>query len=235
MILKQGHTKPGDCMSADHYISAIQGCLFNTFGREKQGYTCGTLFVDHASGKIFNFCQVSTSASEHKLETLAAEEGFEIKAYHSDNGTFASSAFTDDCHQLQQKFTFSGVGAHHQNGFAECNIQTVVKWACASMLHAALHWPSMASIVLWSMEIAYTVWVFNCLPQMSSGLCPNEIWSQSCFAHDDFSLFGGYFGVMREFYDAQANLPTQAPKNLSQRHSTFVTPGFWDHTFVKYR
>ena len=124
MILKQGHTKPGDCVSTDHYISAIQGHLFNTFGCEKQGYTCGTLFVDHASGKIFNFCQVSTSASEtvdskHKLETLAAEEGFEIKAYHSNNGTFASSAFTDDCRQLQQKFTFSGVGAHHQNGIAE--------------------------------------------------------------------------------------------------------------------
>ena len=132
MILKQGHTKPGDCVSADHYISTVQGRLFNTFGREKQGYTCGTLFVDHASGKIFNFCQVSTSASEtvdskHKLETLAAEEGFEIKAYHSDNGTFASSAFTNDCCQLQQKFTFSGVGAHHQNGIAECNIQMVVK------------------------------------------------------------------------------------------------------------
>ena len=162
MILKQGHTKPGDCMSADHYISAIQGHLFNTFGHEKQGYTCGTLFVDHASGKIFNFCQLSTSASEmvdskHKLETLAAEEGFDIKAYHSNNGTFASTEFTDDCQCLQQKFSFSGVRAHHQNGIAKHDIQIVVKWAHASMLHVALCWPSMVSIVLWPMLIAYAV------------------------------------------------------------------------------
>ena len=190
-VLKEGHTKPGDCISADHYISGTQGRLPNTFGRERQGYTCGTLFVDHASGKIFNYCQFSTSAAEtvaskHKLEALAAEEGFTIKSYHSDNGIFASSDFKSDCDQLQQSYSFSGVGAHHQNGIAERNIKTVVQWARASMLHAALRWPAQASVVLWPMAIAYAVWVFNRLPQLDSGLCPDEIWSQTRCAHDDF-------------------------------------------------
>ena len=146
-VLKRGHTKPGDCISADHYISSVPGRLPNTYGREKEGYQCGTLFVDHASGKVFNYCQFSTSANEtlkskHQLEALAGDDGIQVKAYHSDNGTFASRAYKDDCDVQLQKYTFSGVGAHHQNGVAERNIQTIANWARASMLHAAMHWPA---------------------------------------------------------------------------------------------
>ena len=83
--LKRGHTQPGDCVSADHYISAVPGRLFHTFGRERGGFQAGTLFVDHASGKVFNYCQHSTTATEtvqskHKLEHLARDEGFRVKA-----------------------------------------------------------------------------------------------------------------------------------------------------------
>ena len=79
---------------------------------------CGTLFVDHASGKIFNFSQMSTTAAETVrsklyLEAMAHHEDFCIKAYHSDNGIFASKTFKSDCDRQQQTYTFSGVGAHH--------------------------------------------------------------------------------------------------------------------------
>lgn len=82
-ILKQGHTLPGDCISADHYLSPHQGCLYGTFGREREGYTCGTLFVGHASGKIFKFPQYSTTAAEtvkskRNLERLALEDGIMV-------------------------------------------------------------------------------------------------------------------------------------------------------------
>ena len=95
-VLKKGHTQPGDCISADHYISAVPGRLPHTYGCEKDGYYGGTLFVDHASGKIFNFCQFSITGSEtvdskHKLEHFARNEGFKIKSYHSDNGIFAKA------------------------------------------------------------------------------------------------------------------------------------------------
>ena len=62
--LKANDVYPGSCISADHYFSPVQGCLLHTFGRECHGYTCGSLFVDHASGKIFNFPQFSTNATE---------------------------------------------------------------------------------------------------------------------------------------------------------------------------
>ena len=189
--LKRSHTHRGDCVSADHYMSGVPGRLPHTYGRERHGYTCGTLFVDHASCKIFNFCQLSTSAVEtisnkHKLETMAKHEGFKIKSYHSDNGTFASAAFKQDCDQQGQKYTFSGVGAHHQNGVAERNIQTVACWARASMIHAAMRWPAKAAVKYWPMAISYAVWVFNRLPQVDTGVTPNEIWSESRSSHEDF-------------------------------------------------
>ena len=159
MILKQGHTKPGECVSADHYISAIQRCLFNTFGHEKQGYTCGTLFVDHASGKIFNFSQYSNTAAETirsalRLEAMAREEGFKIKSYHSDNGIFACPEFKQHCSSQNQKYNFGAVGAKHQNGIAERNIKTVAQWAWANMLHLATRgFLKRSNLVPWTLDV----------------------------------------------------------------------------------
>jgi hypothetical protein len=58
--------------------------LPHSFGWGRTGYTCGSLFVDHASGKIFNFSQYSNTADETiksvmKLEAMAHDEGFKIK------------------------------------------------------------------------------------------------------------------------------------------------------------
>jgi hypothetical protein len=169
MILKRNHASPGDCVLADHYLSPIAGRLYTSYGPKQHGYTCGTLFVDHASGKIFNFLQllmtaVATIQSKHGLECIASDEGIRIKHYHSDNGIFATAAFKDDCTSSSQKITFSGVGAHHQNGIAERNIKTVSQWARVNMLHAAFHWSTHANIKLWPQAIDYAVWVFNRLP-----------------------------------------------------------------------
>jgi hypothetical protein len=151
MSLKCGHVHPGDCISANHYISLVPGHLPHTFGREKHGYTCGSLFVEHPSRKIFNFCQYSTNANEtiksaQRLESMARQENIEVKKYHLDNGFFATTAFKTHCESQQQEFSFSSVGAHHQNGVAKRNIKSVAQWACANMLHLALHWPAQANI-----------------------------------------------------------------------------------------
>ena len=152
--LKRGHVERGDYVSTDHYISAVPGQLEHTYGQEKQGYSCGTLFVDHATGTIFNYCQLSNNAGEtvvskNDLEKQAQEEGFTIKSFHSDNGVFALEEFTDDCKRQDQKIDFSGVGTQHQNGVAERNIKTVASWVQANMLHSAYHQPEHASLKLW--------------------------------------------------------------------------------------
>ncbi len=97
-ILKRGHLEPGDCISIDQYVSTVQSRLLWTFGCERDGYKCGTLFVDHASRKIYNFCQLSNNANEtisskSDLEALACEELVIIKKFHTYNGIFASAAF----------------------------------------------------------------------------------------------------------------------------------------------
>jgi hypothetical protein len=86
-------------------MSFVMGMLPHTFGCEWIGYSCGTLFVDHASGKIFNFCQYLTHAdkiitNKHRLESYTREDGVTIKGYHADNCVFASKAFKEDCDLL---------------------------------------------------------------------------------------------------------------------------------------
>jgi hypothetical protein len=181
-ILKCGHLLPGDCLSVDQYVSAIRGRLPFTFGCKHQGYTCGTLFVDHASGKIFNFFQLSNNAaktitSKSCLGALANGKTINIKSFHTDNGIFASSAFKEDYTSKKQKLTFSGVGAHHQNGVVERNIKTISQCACASMLQAAHSLPEHANICLWPQAVDYAVWVFNHLPSIKNGVSPNGMWS----------------------------------------------------------
>ncbi len=202
-IVESQQGKPSTILSIRKYSNVIISCpdhvypltitccliwdTYHTPLAKKVGYSCGILFVDHASGKIFNFCQFSNNPSETinskwHLESLARQEGITVKKYHADNGVFASNKFKSECREsLHQGYSFSGVGAHHQNGVAERNIKTVSQWARANMLHFAHHWPSQVNVKFWPQAIEYSLWVFNRMPSMHNGLPPNEIWS-SCHA-----------------------------------------------------
>eukprot|EP00956_Cyclotella_meneghiniana_P016313 scaffold25755_cov49-Cyclotella_meneghiniana.AAC.1 len=171
MILKQDHLKPGDCVSCDHYISPIPGRAIAVSGHSSSahGYNCGTIYVDHATGFVFVRHQVSTSAQETirskmLLEREARDVGVSIKKYHTDNGVFSSKEFRSHCDELNQKLSFSGVGAKFQNGVAERGIQTVSSMAKADMFHAMLHWPGRKFIDMWPLAMQYAVWVHNRLP-----------------------------------------------------------------------
>jgi hypothetical protein len=131
--------------------------------------------VDHACGKIFNFPQYSTNASEtvrstQRLASMARDDGITIKSFHADNGIFAKSEFKDYCERNRIKFSFCGVGAKHQNGVAEQNIKTVAQWARVNMLHLAAHWPQYSSSTFWPQAIDYAVWIFNRMPTMTTGI-----------------------------------------------------------------
>ena len=53
--------KPGERISVDQYESSIRGRRLETRGQERQSYRyCGgTLFYNHASGRLFNYHQIS--------------------------------------------------------------------------------------------------------------------------------------------------------------------------------
>eukprot|EP00804_Cyclotella_cryptica_P001538 CCRYP_003742-RB/>CCRYP_003742-RB protein AED:0.39 eAED:0.39 QI:0/0/0/1/0/0/2/0/211 len=182
MLLKETHVRPGDCVSCDHFISPVSGRVISASGHSssRNGYTCGTIYVDHCSGFLLVNHQLTTTASDTicgklLLEREAADVGVSIKGYHLNNGVFGSAEFCSHCCDLGQSKRFSGMGAHHQNGVAERAIQTITNVARANMLHATLHCPDKTFIDLWPLAMSYGVWVYNKLPQHGAGLDGKKI------------------------------------------------------------
>ncbi len=123
-IIKENHLLPGDCVITDQYEWRVKGRLPNTRGKEdpQKMYCGGTVFVDHASGVIKIHHQVSLGASVRRKELhelWAAEHGVSVKSYRGDNGVYKSKLFKEYLEERQQKMSYSGVGAHGQNGVAE--------------------------------------------------------------------------------------------------------------------
>lgn len=194
-ILKRDKYEPGDMVSSDQFNVHTAGRSLKGYGREsaENGLHGGTLYVDSASGLIRVECQVSMGA----VETLVGKEKFEqwvwdlaavcVKNYHSDNGVYDTEAFRRDCTEKDQKQTFSGVGAKHQNAIAERNIQTICYWARTMMVHAAIHWPSDGAdnLRLWAFAIKQSEWLYNRIPNRKTGLTPFEIFTKTKSDHRD--------------------------------------------------
>jgi hypothetical protein len=85
----------------------------------------------------------------------------------------------------KQQLTFSGVGAHHQNGVAELAISTVTQWARSMLLHQALHWPDESRLDLWPFALEHAVYLWNHLPRKDSLIAPVELFTGSTF--DNFA------------------------------------------------
>jgi hypothetical protein len=183
-ILSAGAMEPGDLVSMDQFVSKTGGRLLTGFGRERDGnrYHGGTIFNDAASGVIRVESQVSLGATE----TIGSKERFEewlwnmalaeVKRYHSDNGVFVADEFREDCKSKDQKQTFSGVGAKHQNARAERAIQTIMYMARTFMLHAAIRWNERGvdDLSLWPFAVRHAAWLYNRLPNRVTGLTPLE-------------------------------------------------------------
>jgi hypothetical protein len=96
-ILQRNNLQTGDMVSVYQYMSVLPGRLPNTKGKEnkKDQYCGGTIFVDHASSKIFLKRQVSLNTGKtvplkKSFEREAMSSGMKIKAYHDDNVAFNS-------------------------------------------------------------------------------------------------------------------------------------------------
>ncbi len=131
-IFKENHLISGDCILADHYFSPVQGCLPHTFGKECR-YTRGSLFVDHANGKIFNFPQYSNTTHEMLqgiswLKAMAQEEGFK-KSYHPNNGSLPLP---------MSKPIVSSLSKHSFLVVLALNIRTALLCATSKPLHNGL-------------------------------------------------------------------------------------------------
>jgi hypothetical protein len=47
------------------------------------------------------------------------------------------------------------------------------------MLHSAVHWPDVADATLWPMAVSYAIFLHNHVPDLSTGLCPSDVFTKS--------------------------------------------------------
>ena len=190
-VIKKDDLQPGDTVSTDQYECRIKGRLPYTKGKEdpKKMFSGGTLFVDHATGYIKVYNQVSlggsdTVRSKELFELHAYEMGIKILKYHGDNGVYKSKAYKEDLDKRHQEMSYSGVGAHGQNGVAERAIQTVTHSARTMMLHQALLWPEQFDMRLWPFALEHAAYLWNNIPDSSyvvnnvvTGISPIELFT----------------------------------------------------------
>ena len=185
----------GDRVSMDQYVVKTPGRLPTGYGRERpeNKYTGGTIFNDAASGAIWVENQVSLGAFETVMSKRKFEDWLydlariEVRGYHSDNGVFKAEEFKEDCANLNQSQSFSGVGAQHMNARAERSIQTIMYMARSFLIHTALHWNEFGTddIGLWPFAVKHAAWLYNRIPNRVTGITPIEMVSQTKTDHRD--------------------------------------------------
>ena len=63
------------------------------------------------------------------MERESYKSQVQFQSFHTDNGVFKAKLFRTHLTKHNQDISFSGVGAHHQNGIAEREIRTLIERA----------------------------------------------------------------------------------------------------------
>jgi hypothetical protein len=113
-----------------------------------------------------------TVRGKEAFEQYAKSHGVTIKHYHADNGRLKDKLFMSSIEKSKQAISFSGVGAHHQNGVAKKRIGDLKRKATALLLHAQRKWPDAISIYLWTYALRAANDSRNSFPSKTSMECP---------------------------------------------------------------
>ena len=91
------------------------------------------------------------------------------------------------CIDKNQKQSFSGVGAQHQNTRAERLIQTIMFMACTFMLRVLLYRSesNVDDLSLWLFAVKHAACLHNRLPNMVTGITPQEMLTNVETDHHD--------------------------------------------------
>jgi len=105
----------------------------------------GTFVVDHASGLIIIYNQVSLGTSDNirskeRYEMKAHEFRITVESYRGDYSVYKTEGFVEDLKTRHQTMSLSGLGAHYQNSVAKRAIYTVIKLARTIMIYQILLW-----------------------------------------------------------------------------------------------
>ena len=223
-ILRAGNLFPGSEVSVDHFVSSVKGRLFSGFNRgsDANKFIGGCIFVDHSSSYIHIEFQDSLSShdtlrAKMAFEKMGRDQGVTMQRYMSDNGTaFTSRDFTEHLSSYHQVSKFAGVGAHHHNAQAERSIRTIMSIARAMMLHSGIHWPDMANPTLWPMAVSHACFLWNHVPDPSTGLTPSDLftktrWPQKKF--HDLHVWGCPIYVLDKSLQDGKKIPKWKPRS----------------------
>jgi hypothetical protein len=100
-----------------------------------------------------------------------------VKQYHADNGRFAEKVWKNDVLLQGQLLSFSGVGAHQQNGRAEKQIRDLQDMARTSLLHANRMWPDTVNVHLWPYALRHANESINLTTFPNAQVTPTEKFS----------------------------------------------------------
>ena len=107
-------------------------------------------------------------------ETSDALSGHTVKSYRADNGCFADKGFHNACTQRDQRLSFCGVGAHHQNGIVENRNKQLTLGARTLLLHGMRKWPQMIDTMFWPFAMKAQAERMNCLHLDRDGKSPES-------------------------------------------------------------
>ena len=93
-----------------------------------------------------------TLLAKKYFERLANDGEVAIKAYRSDNGSFADKGCHDAVQDSNQTIKFCAVGGHHQNGIVEKNIKELNLITRNLLLYSILHWPEYTTTMMWPFD-----------------------------------------------------------------------------------
>ena len=98
------------------------------------------------------------------------------------------------------------------------------------MIHSAIHWPDVADSSLWPLAVEYAVYLHNHVPQVSTGLAPNDVFTKTRNPTRrllDLRVWGSPTYVLDKVIADGKKLPRWKPRStrrmfvgLSKRHSS---------------
>ena len=180
-------SRPGDCVSVDQLVSPTPGLVAQMTGiLTTKRYKYVTMFVDHASRLGYIYLQKSADVEETlkaktAFELFSRSRGVQIKSYQADNEVFRANKWVESCRENKQPLLFTGVNAHHQNGFAERRIGMLQELTRAMMIHAQHKWRDAVTPNLWPYAMRMANDCLNETPNMidNEGRTAEQIFSQT--------------------------------------------------------
>jgi hypothetical protein len=169
-----GLLDPGDVVSIDQMVSPTHDFIAQMTGKlTTVRYKYATIYINQASRLGYVHHQKSPTAEETLKGKLAFElfakgHNITIKGYHADNGVFWANAWVNNCNMLNQRMTYAGVSAHHQNGVTECCIKELQELTRAALIHVNKHWPQCITANLWPYALRMANLAYNHSPSMQN-------------------------------------------------------------------